>query len=345
MKILVIGGSGFIGPYVVRQLVDEGHGVTVLHRGNSKPSLPKGVQVIHGDRNQLPERRREFEKSKFDAVVDVILSSEKQARALLETFTGITGRIVALSSQDTYRAYAVILGMDDGPVEPLPLTEESALRTKPPYPPEHAMQMQAIFTWLDAEYDKVPVEKTLNRSTNPPVTILRLPMVYGPGDPLHRFHPILKRIDDGRKTLLLDGNTADMHSPRGYVEDVAHAIVMATTSSNAAGRTYNVVEEETFTELEWTKLVADAVGWKGEIRVLPTDRTPAHLRLPINNRQDWLVSSARIREELGYREMAPREEALRRTIEWERANRPSIPLAVFDYAAEDAALATLTKAS
>jgi nucleoside-diphosphate-sugar epimerase len=86
------------------------------------------------------------------------------------------------------------------------------------------------------------------------------------------------------------------------------------------------------------RLVGRLVGWKGEVRVLPTDRTPAHLRLPVDSRQDWLVSSARIREELGYRETLSREEALRRTIAWERANPPSISLAVFDYAAEDVAL-------
>jgi hypothetical protein len=52
-----------------------------------------------------------------------------------------------------------------------------------------------------------------------------------------------------------------------------------------------------------------------------------------------VASSDRIRKELGYRELLPREEAIRRTIEWERANPPTAPLAQFDYAAEDAALA------
>ena len=52
-----------------------------------------------------------------------------------------------------------------------------------------------------------------------------------------------------------------------------------------------------------------------------------------------VASSDRIRKELGYRELLPREEAIRRTIEWERANPPAQPLAQFDYPAEDAALA------
>jgi nucleoside-diphosphate-sugar epimerase len=296
------------------------------------------VRVLFGNRNDLVQRRKEFEKSAFDVVVDVILSSEGQARGLLDTFSGIADRIVALSSQDTYRAYGVLLGLDKGPPQELPLTEESELRSMAPYPPEHARRMQAIFPWLDEDYDKVRVEKALKESKETPVTILRLPMIYGPGDPLHRLYPMVKRIDDGRKALIVDGNVANLHSPRGYVQDVAHAVVLATLSKKPAGRIYNVAEADGFTELEWMKMVGDVMGWKGNIRVLPTDKTPPYLRLPVDNRQDWIVSSARIREELGYRETVLREEAFRRTIEWERANPPTLPMAVFDYAAEDEAL-------
>lgn len=343
MKILVIGGSGFIGPFIVQQLLKKGHDVTVFHRGSAKPAFPEGVRQLFGNRNDLQAHRNEFKRAAFDVVIDIILSSERQATALLETFRGLTKRIVALSSQDVYRAYGVLLGIDDGPEEELPLTESSELRSYPPYPPEHARKMQSIFSWLDEDYDKVRVEQVLRDSTDPPATILRLPMVYGPGDLLHRFYPVLKRIDDGRSTILLDETIGNTHSPRGYVEDVAHAVVLATLSPRAAGRTYNVVQRDTYTEREWTLKIANAVGWKGSVLVLPTEKTPPHLRMPIDNRQDWIVSSARIREELGYREIVSPEEALRRTITWERANPPaSTPLAQFDYAAEDSALSEAT---
>jgi nucleoside-diphosphate-sugar epimerase len=338
MNVLVIGGSGFIGSFVVKQLTEKGHEVTVLHRGIARPSFPEGVRLLLGDRNQLVGRRSEFERLAFDVVLDVILSSEAQARGLLETFSGITDRIVALSSQDAYRAYGVLLRLDDGPPQQLPLVEGSELRSKPPYTADHARKMQAIFPWLDEDYDKVRVEKALNESKETRVTILRLPMVYGPGDPLHRLYPIVKRIDDGRKALIVDANAADLHSPRGYVEDVAHAIVLATVSNKAASRTYNVVDADAFTEREWMEIVGNAMGWNGSIRVLSTDKTPPYLRVPVDNRQDWIVSSARIREELGYKETVSREEALRRTIAWEREHPPTLPLAEFNYVAEDEAL-------
>jgi nucleoside-diphosphate-sugar epimerase len=163
-------------------------------------------------------------------------------------------------------------------------------------------------------------------------------MIYGPGDPLHRFHPVLKRIDDGRKQIIFADNVATLRTPRGYLEDVAAAIALAATSPQAAGRVYNTCEAESFGELDWARKLAAALGWQGEFVVLPHDRTPKHLLWPGNTAQHVVASSERIRKELGYRELLPREEAIRRTIEWERANPPTTPTAQFDYAAEDEAL-------
>lgn len=128
---------------------------------------------------------------------------------------------------------------------------------------------------------------------------------------------------------------------RGYVEDVGAAIALAATSPQAAGRIYNVCEAESFGELDWARKIAAATNcnWAGEFVVLPHDRTPKHLFWPGNTAQHLVVSSDRTRKELGYRELLSREEAIRRTIEWERANTPAQPLAQFDYEAEDAALA------
>jgi nucleoside-diphosphate-sugar epimerase len=163
-------------------------------------------------------------------------------------------------------------------------------------------------------------------------------MVYGPGDRLHRLHPIVKRIDDRRPALVFEEKHAVWRSPRGYVENVAAAIALAATSARAAGRTYNVAEAESLSEVEWAKQIARVAGWNGEFAVVPTDRAPAHLRQPINLDQHLVVDSTRIREELGYVEPIARDEAIQRTIEWERANPPPIDPAAFDYVAENAAI-------
>jgi nucleoside-diphosphate-sugar epimerase len=123
------------------------------------------------------------------------------------------------------------------------------------------------------------------------------------------------------------------------VEDVAWAVALAATDERAAGRIFNVGDPENFTELEWRQQIAEAAGWNGGFMVMPDDRAPQHVRTLGNLRQHWSADSSRIRNELGYRERAPRAEALRRTIEWERAHPPAaVNPAEYDYAAEDAAI-------
>jgi nucleoside-diphosphate-sugar epimerase len=257
----------------------------------------------------------------------------------MDTFRGITGRVVALSSMDVYRAWGVFYGFDAGSLQELPLIEYSELRTsRNTYPPEALKRAQTVYPWLDDEYDKIPVEQAVLGDPKLPGTILRLPMIYGPGDPVHRFHPVLKRIDDGRKQIIFADDVAQLRTPRGYVEDVASAIALAATSPQAAGRIYNVCEAESFGELDWARKIAAAIHWPGDFVVLPHDRTPRHLHWPGNTAQHVVASSERIRKELGYCNLLPREEAIRRTIEWERANPPA-PTAQFNYEAEDEALA------
>jgi nucleoside-diphosphate-sugar epimerase len=329
MKILLVGGSGFIGQFAAQQLQLSGHHVTVFHRG--KTSAPQDTEEILGNRQFLQDHQPEFRRQKFDVVIDFVLSSGRQAQQLMDTFRSIAGRVVGLSSMDVYRAWGVFYNLEPGGLQELPLTEGSALRTsRNTYPPEVLKKArETIYPWLDDEYDKIPVEQAVLGDTKLPGTILRLPMIYGPGDPAHRFHPILKRIDDGRKQIIFADDVAPLRTPRGYVEDIAAAVALAAISPQAAGRVYNICETESFGELDWARKIAAATGWSGEFVVLPHDHTPKHLLWPGNTAQHVVASSERIRKELGCRELLPREEAIRRTIEWERANPPVAPIAQF----------------
>ncbi len=339
MRILLIGGNGFIGTHVQRELTRAGHEFAIFHRRGTQSPVPASMH-IYGDRNDLPASRAAFEQFAPDIVVDFILSSGRQAQAMMDTMRGIASRVVVLSSQDVYRACGILHGTETGPLQDLPIDEEGELRTNwNTYGPELLKLLREKFPWLDEEYDKIPVERAVLNDPALPATVLRLPMIYGPGDPLHRLFPILKRVDDGRPAILIQEDAARWRGPRGYVENVAAAIALAIESPRAVGRVYNVAEPDAYTEQQWTALVAEAAGWSG--RVVPTtqERTPAHLCLPYRNEQHWVINSQRIRDELGYREPVPLAAALARTIEWERAYPPEIDARMFDYAAEDAALA------
>ncbi len=339
MKVLLIGGTGFMGPSTARYLLQAGHQVTVFHRG-TRPT-PEGVSAILGDHHQLENYREEFRRQNFDAVVDFILSSDRQAKRLMQVFRGIAGLVIGISSMDVYRAMGLIQGTETGAPQEVPLTEESELRhNRNTYSPEAMKNVREVYPWADDSYDKIPVEEAVLGEPELPGTVLRLPMVYGPGDPLHRFHWLLKRINDGRKYILFSDDLAAWRTPRGFSENVGAAIALATTASRAAGKTYNICEQPDFSELEWARKIAGVVGWKGEFVVLPRDRAPQHLKFPMRVEQHLAASSRRLREELGFEDPVPVREAIARTVEWERVNQPAQPLHFpFNYAEEDEALA------
>lgn len=336
MRIVVIGGTGFIGSHAVALLAAD-HEVTVVSRGKHSGALPASVHHVIGDRDRLGELAAEFRRQPPDVVLDMIAGDELHARAVVDAFRGISRRLVTTSSIDVYRAYEIALGLAPGPLEPVPLTEESPLRTTL-HPLRGRPAGSIPFDWVTPDYDKTIVERVVRNEPSLAAVILRLPMVYGPGDPLHRFHGFLKRMDDGRPSIPIEDTWARWQGPMGYVEDVAAAIALAVTSEAAAGRTYNVAEADAISWAEWARALGQAAGWFGRIVTLPPDRTPKHLLPPFRAEQHWTADSSRIRRELGYHETVARAEALARTVAWERANPAPFDPAAFDYEAEDRAL-------
>lgn len=343
MRVLLIGGTGFIGPSVVRLLCQAGHSVTLFHRGQTEIAETAGIPRLHGDRECLADFRDEFARFAPEVVLDMVPFTEAHARAVMATFRGVARRVVALSSGDVYRAYGILRGTEDGPLELVPLAETAPLRARlfqerGPTPREPADPLR----WLD-DYEKILVERAVLGDPSLPGTVLRLPKVYGPGDPHGRLWPYLKRMEDGRPYILLADTLARWRWTRGYVEDVAQAIVRAVLDERSAGRIYNVGEPDALTEADWVRAVGDAAGWSGRVVTVPAERLPAGLgrqqMLSLNYAQHLVTDTGRIRAELGYREAIPRSEALRRAVAWQRRHPPArFDPTAFDYAAEDAAL-------
>jgi nucleoside-diphosphate-sugar epimerase len=165
-------------------------------------------------------------------------------------------------------------------------------------------------------------------------------MVYGPGDYQHRLFEYMKRIVDNRAYILLDEARAGWRWTRGYVENVAAAIALAATDERAAGRIYNIGEEDAFTEKEWAGSIARAANWGGEIITLPRGKLPEPLSPSLNWEQDLFADTSRIRKELNFVQPIARPEALKHSVDWERLNSPeSFDPDQFNYALEDLILA------
>ncbi|MFL5474739.1 MAG: NAD-dependent epimerase/dehydratase family protein [Gemmatimonadales bacterium] len=336
MRILVIGGTNFIGPHVVTQLHRQGHEVTVYHRGVHEPDLPSAVRHIHSSRAAIPILH--FPSALSNPAPDVVLHmfpvGADDTRAAIARFIGVTQRIVAVSSGDVYRAYGRLLNTESGPPEPMPLQEDAPLReTHFPYRQAAAGPMDWTY-----HYDKILAERALLESRLP-ATVLRLPAVYGPGDPHHRLRPYVRRMQDLRPVILIDALQARWRWTHGYVEDIARAITAAVVDPRATEKVYNLGEASTPTMAERIDQIGRLMDWRGQLVSLSTERLPRHLQTPFYARQDLVMDSRRIRVELDYTEVVSDEEALRRTIEYEHRSEvvPGDPGAQ-EYAAEDQAV-------
>jgi nucleoside-diphosphate-sugar epimerase len=357
VRILIIGGTRFIGPHVARKLAAKGHRVTLLHRGQTKANLPPEVEVITADRSVLPGRT-DLKKMSFDVVLDMICSTQRDARDLMASFSGATARVVVLSSQDVYQSYGRFLGTEpadagqksreladaepsqrqlDGQPdaenpEAMGVAEDSPLRTVLyPYRSRSKANDDLFFN-----YEKILVEREVMSVASLPCTVLRLPVVYGPGD--HRCFDYLKRIQDGRPRILVGETQASWRWTRGFVENVADAIVIASTDDRAAGQIFNVGEQEPLTEAGWARAIARAAGWNGQVVIVRDNLLPAHLRMPFDFRNHVVGDTAKVRNELGYVEQVSREDAIKRTVNWELLNPPAeFDASRFNYEAEDGA--------
>ena len=331
MRALVIGATGFIGPHVVRLLVEQGHEVAVLHRGETDADLPENVRHIRGNRDRLGDLRREFRRLAPDVVCDAILYTEQQARLMIEVLRGVAGRVVAISSADVYRNFDGFRGRATAPPDPVPLAEDAPLReTRFPYR-GHQLAFEHAH-----DYDKILVEQVLLNQPDLPVAVLRLPAVYGPGDKQRRLAPYVGRMKDGRPAILLAKEQEDWRWTRGFVGNIAAAVAVAITDARSAGRVFNVGEEPAPAEREWVERIGAAVGWEGRIVAAPVAELPNHLRQPFHWRYDLCMDTAYIRKELGFVEPLPSAEALRRAVDWELSQYDGSHRV--DYAAEDAFL-------
>lgn len=335
MRVLILGGTSFIGPSVVRQLVEAGHQVTLFSRGQSQADLPEGVDRVTGSRADILQFRDTFRQLAPDVVLDMYAMSAADAQVANAALTGIASRMVAISSMDTYLAFGRLIGTEPGDPVGLPLTETSAVRGKRyPYRGDALRSDDDPHRWRDS-YDKLDVEDVVLGDPDMPGTILRLPMVYGPRDRQHRFRSFVRRMDDNRPVIVLAESMAKWRSSWAYVDDIAAAAVLAATDERAAGHTYLLSEIEHPTMAEIAGILAERIGWNGRIITVPDDEMPPAMDV----RQDLVGDSSRIRQELGYTEVTPRDVALERTIEWERTGRPEMDPAELDYAREDELIA------
>jgi nucleoside-diphosphate-sugar epimerase len=313
MKVLIIGGTGFIGRHVAAAFVAAGHEVAVFHRGKTEVDSEQGLTDIHGDRNDLAQYRRHFDAFSPRIVVDLAALTEEQARSAVQTFRGRAERIVCASSMDVYEAYGFFRRSEDGAAAAEPFDESAPLR-RVLYPYRNLASGPEDILY---NYEKILVERAMRSADDLPTTVLRLPQVFGSHDGQHRVGTYLRQMEAGDQ-ITINEEKASWRWTRGYVEDVAAAFVLVALSPMAANQTYNVGEKDAEPEIAWIKSIGRVSGWAGEVRTVPAAGLGESSTEPYNWQHNLAANTERIRQELGYREVVSRHDALAHTIAWER---------------------------
>jgi len=239
-KVLVIGGTSFIGKQLVLELLKHHHHVSLLHRCPQHP-FGKRVANLQADRADLDAVRRAIGGERFDVVYDLAYdwnngTTARQVEALAGLFEGKVGRYVFMSSVGAYgdglnHHEGDALAPDDHPN---------------PYVRNKATAERALFR--------------MQQRCGFPVVTLRPPFVYGPGNPFYREAFFWDRFRAGRPIILpSDGHRLMQFI---FVNDLVDLCLKVMDQRNVVGHSFNAANPRPITQHELVMDLARAAGTK-----------------------------------------------------------------------------------
>jgi nucleoside-diphosphate-sugar epimerase len=321
VRVIVLGGTRFIGRAIVDELAGAGSDLLIVHRGRLEPEGQSKAEHLHADRMDLGSHRGQLAEFKPDAAVDCRALTRADSEVVVNALpSGI--RLVVISSVDVYRAFGAL--HDDRETDPVPLDEDSPVRpNRYPY--------RGKMPGMD-DYDKLDVEDVyLPRGA----TSVRLPMVYGEHDYQLREEFLLRRVRAGRARIPFGAGT--WLTCRAYVRDVARGVRLALESPAAAGQVLNLCEDRSFSMRLWAQMILDAAGSSAELVRVADDVLPEDLKPTGTMSQHIAASGRKARALLGWTTSDPAE-TLRTTVRWHLEHPPAEQN--LDFSADDKALAT-----
>ena len=244
MKVLVLGGTRFLGPFVVDELLARGHQVALLSRRKADHELP--VRVYEGDASEPKTLRQAVRSWRPEGLIDMFHNGPDWARSVVSACAGEVQRSVHIGCAAVY-----------GRKPFCPVDEETAVIDPKDAPPEVAAKLGADHVVLEAvARDGIPA------------VVLHLAELYGPRDPRCAEWYFARRALDGRPRVALpDSGLQICH--RGFVQNMARGVVQALTAPRASGQVYNLGEEKLYTLAQLAAGVARAVDHEWDIYSVP----------------------------------------------------------------------------
>jgi nucleoside-diphosphate-sugar epimerase len=249
MRVLVIGGTLFIGKLLVKRLLTAGHEVTILHRKTEHP-FGRKVRNVVADRNDVATIKSALSGMRFDAVYDIAYDWERgttaaQVEATARSIPGDLTRYIFMSSVAAYGD-----GLNHSEDDPL------AFDIHPdPYVRNKASSERALFRMF--------------HESRFPVVTMRPPFVYGADNPFYREGFFWDRLRLDRPIIIPgDGNRLMQFV---YVSDLVEACFNALEKHTAPGRAFNVADEKPLTQVEVVTEFAKALGKQPVLVRVPRD--------------------------------------------------------------------------
>ena len=227
MRILIMGGTRFIGVYLTRLLVQQGHEVVLFNRGK-KPAPVDGIQQIHGDRTNPSDLQAKLSAETFDAIFDNNGRELSDTQPLVELFKGKEQQFVYMSSAGVYLKADQMPHVEGDPVDP-------KSRHKGKHETEAYLMTHDI-----------------------PFTSIRPTYIYGPQNYNDLEAWFFDRIVRDRP-IPIPGHGQHL-TQFGHVQDLAQAMTQVLGNPTTVGQIYNISGDRTVTFDGLARACATAAG-------------------------------------------------------------------------------------
>ena len=227
MRILIMGGTRFIGVYLTKALVEQGHEVVLFNRGK-KPAPIEGIQQIHGDRQDIEQLTEKLKEEQFDVIYDNNGRELSDTKPLVELFKDQLKHFIYVSSAGVYLKSDQMPHIEGDAVDP-------NSRHKGKFETEAYLAESGI-AW----------------------TAIRPVYIYGP----QNYNPLESWFFDRivrDRVIPIPGN--GLHFTQfGHVQDLASAMVAVLDNPQAIGQIYNISGDRYVTFDGLAKAAAIAAG-------------------------------------------------------------------------------------
>jgi nucleoside-diphosphate-sugar epimerase len=300
MRVLFIGGSGFISTAVSRQAIAKGMELYLLNRGSRLPQLP-GSHCLTADVHQLEDVRIALQDLEFDVVVDWIAYAPDDIERDLALFRGRVKQFVFISSASAYQK----------PPAHYLITESTPLHN--PY-------------W-EYSRNKIACEERLMqayREEGFPMTIVRPSLTYDPNFPIAiggwGCYTLADRLKKGLP-IIVHGDGSSLWVVT-HADDFGNGFLGLLGNPQASGHAFHITSDEVLTWDQIYQTIAEALGVEAKIVHIPSDfiaRVPPQLAGSLLGDKTWSVvfDNTKIKKFVpGFQTTIPFRDGIRRTLAW-----------------------------